>query len=260
MYIPSIIHMIWFGKNPYPKIVTECVESWKKYFPNYEIKIWNEETFDINSCAFVKEAYEAKKWAFVSDYVRLYALYNYGGIYIDSDVQVLKNFENLLVNEHVVTGYEDTMWIPAAVMASEKENCWIKKLLKYYDDRHFIKEDGTYDMKPNTAIITELSKKECGFKFGDDFINYGNVRLYSTDVFQPYKKEKFDLKDDDNLRHITDFYIIKKNTYCIHHNTTTWVDKKSGFVYNIKNLVRKYMPRELVEQLREIYYNKINKW
>lgn len=258
-YIPKIIHFIWFGGNPYSKIVDLCVQSWKEKCPDYEIKIWNEETFDVSSNVFVKEAYEAKKWAFVSDYVRLYVLYKYGGVYIDSDVQVLKNFDELLENEHVVTGYEDTMWIPAALMASEKGNCWIKKLLDYYSDRNFIKADGTYDMKANTAIITELSKKECGFKFGEDKIKYGNVKLYPTDVFQPYKKEAFDLNDDDNLKNVVDFYIIKPNTYCIHHNTTTWVDNKNNKITGVKHLIRKYLPRNIVESLRRIYY-KFVKW
>ena len=94
--IPKIIHYCWFGGNPLPEDAQKCIASWKKYLPGYEIKEWNESNFDVNCCPYVSEAYQAKKYAFVSDYVRVYALYNYGGIYLDTDVEVKKSFNNFL--------------------------------------------------------------------------------------------------------------------------------------------------------------------
>ena len=103
--IPKVIHYCWFGKKPLPPLAVNCIDSWKKFCPDYEIIEWNEKNFDINSNTYVREAYENKKWAFVSDYVQLYALYNYGGIYMDTDVQVLKPLDAFL-NDQAFSGFE----------------------------------------------------------------------------------------------------------------------------------------------------------
>ena len=95
--IPKIIHYCWFGGNPLPELAIKCIESWKKYLPDYEIKEWNESNFDINCCAYVREAYEAKKWAFVSDYARFWILYQHGGLYFDTDVELIKSIDDLIV-------------------------------------------------------------------------------------------------------------------------------------------------------------------
>lgn len=257
-YIPKTIHLVWFGGNPYSNIVSYCIESWKKICPDYDIKVWNEETFDVTCNKFVNDAYQNRKWAFVSDYVRLYALYNYGGVYIDSDVELLQSFEPLFENEHCVTGYEGELWIPAAIMAAEPKNEWIKLLLDYYEDRSFVKSDGSLDMKANTAIITELSKSLCNFKMGDNFIEYGKVRLYPTEYFQPYKKQQFDLKDINQIENNHKYYELKSCTYCIHHNTVTWVDEKSS-VRIIKSVTRKLLPKRVMEFIRKMYYRNY-KW
>lgn len=103
--IPKIIHYIWFGGNPLPELAVKCIESWKKYCPDYEIMIWDERNFDVSVCAYTKEAYDAKKWAFVSDYVRLKALYEYGGIYMDTDVELVKSLDGFL-HEKAFSGFE----------------------------------------------------------------------------------------------------------------------------------------------------------
>lgn len=257
-YIPKTIHLVWFGGNPYSKIVLYCIKSWKKMCPDYEIKVWNEETFDVTCNKFVNEAYQNKKWAFVSDYVRLYALYNYGGVYIDSDVELLKSFEPLFENEHCATGYEGDLWIPAAIMAAEPKNEWIKLLLDYYKERSFVKSDGSLDMKANTAIITELSKTQCQFEMGDFEIALGNVKLFPTEYFQPYKKQQFDFQNDESISKCHSYYEITNNTVCIHHNTVTW-SKDSGASKKIKAFVRKILPKDLMEILRKIYYKRY-KW
>ena len=257
-YIPKKIHLIWFGRNPYSSIVQRCIKSWEKYCPDYELIIWNEDNFDINSNVFVQEAYEAKKWAFVSDYVRLYALYTQGGVYIDSDCELLRSFEKLLDNQHVVTGYSSSNWIPTGFLAAEKGNCWIKELLDYYTDRHFKKRDGSYDMKVNNVIISELSAKYNGFKPGDKYIKYGNVTLFPREYFHPYKKEVFDLESSD-LSDLNKYFKIGTETVCIHYGTATWVDDNNTYLFRFKHLLRKTLPQPVIEFMERIYY-RFHKW
>lgn len=253
--IPQIIHCVWFGGNPYSNIVKYCMSSWNQYCPDFEVVIWDENSFDIESVPWVKEAYDAKKWAFISDYVRLYALYNFGGVYIDSDVELLKPIDHLLNDTDAFTGYEDGIWIPAAVMASQKHNQWIKLLLDYYDNRHFLLENGDYDQKANTIIITEITKKYCGFHLGDTKIPMGNVKLFPSDAFQPYKKRLFDLNNPINISKIHMFYDInQKSTYAIHHCTGSWVDNGNSMAAKMKSFIRKVFPRKVVEKMRVIYY------
>ncbi len=217
--IPKVLHYCWFGGNPLNEMAQRCIESWKRFCPDYEIVCWNEDNFDISSNQFVKEAYEQKKWAFVSDYVRLWVLYHQGGIYLDADVEILKNIDELLSLGSVVTGYQEDITIPAALMAAEKENVWIKKLLDYYLDRHFIDENGICDTTTNSIIITKLSASEFGFKIGDDRIEEGNVVLLPTSYLAPRKKvRKISTKSQK-----TDIYDINSNTYAIHHAVGSWV-------------------------------------
>ena len=126
------IHYCWFGGKKLPKSVEDCIKTWKKFLPDYEIKQWNESNFDVNSFPFVKEAYESKKWAFVSDYVRIYALYNEGGLYLDTDVKILKDPTDVL-NKEVVLGYEDSGYVGTAMIyAQNPQNKYIKAILDYY--------------------------------------------------------------------------------------------------------------------------------
>ena len=123
--IPKIIHYCWFGKNPLPDDARDCIESWKKNCPDYEIKEWNEENFDINTCAYVKEAYDKKKWAFITDFVRLKVLYDYGGIYMDTDVEVCKSLDPLLKWD-AFSGFESDNNIPTGTIgAIAKNDCWV---------------------------------------------------------------------------------------------------------------------------------------
>lgn len=250
--------MIWFGRNQYSPIVKKCISSWKIYCPEYKIKIWNEDNFNINSNQYVKEAYEAGKWAFVSDYVRLYVLFHIGGVYIDSDVELIKNIDNLLNNEHVVTGYSSSEWIPAGLMASEPGNCWIKRLLEYYDNRHFLLSSGKYDMTINNKIITDISRKQFGFKTGDLWIEYGNVKLYPQIYFHPFTKHVVNWEKED-ITNVKKLYKIDlQKTFCVHYGTGSWVDNRNTLPYKIKHLVRLCLPQFLIQPLERFYYKHHN--
>ena len=182
--IPKVIHYVWISGEPKPESVLKCIESWKKYCPDYEIKEWNKNNFDVNSNKFVKEALECKKYAFVADYVRLYALYNEGGIYMDSDVEVIKSLDEFL-GHSVFSGFENSIWLQAAIMGAEKGNEWIKLLLDYYKDRHFI-VDGKMNMTTNVDIITALTRIFYDVKLNNTNQELKNgVYLYSNDYFAP---------------------------------------------------------------------------
>ena len=160
MSIPKVIHYCWFGKGKMPKLAEKCIESWKKYCPGYKIVCWNEENFDITCNRYAKEAYDAGKWAFVSDYVRFKVLYDEGGIYLDTDVEIIKPLDPL-IEENGYMGFDDCGYISTGLgFACEKGNELIGALLKDYDDISFILPDGTYDLTPcpirNTKTVTNL--------------------------------------------------------------------------------------------------------
>lgn len=211
-----------------PDLALKCIESWHKYMPDYEYKLWNEDNFDLNSVPYVKEAYEVKKYAFVTDYVRLFALFYEGGIYMDTDVEVLKPYDDLLPLSGF-TGYEGSKHLPpvTGTMASERGNMWVKEQLDAYIGAHFILEDGTFDTTTNTTRITEIMKKN-GFVPNGKKQVYKDMHIFPVNFFCP--------------RQTTGEILIGENTYCDHHFMGSWEeDKKKSIFLKIlgqKNLTR----------------------
>lgn len=181
--IPKKIHYCWFGRGALPKLAEKCIASWKKYCPDYEIILWNEDNFDINACPYVKEAYENRKFAFVSDYVRLYAIYTQGGIYMDTDVEVVAPLDGYLHHQGF-SGFEDTDRISTGVMAGEKGFPLFETLMKDYDGRHFVKEAGAFDMTTNVVTITHILRNN-GFVPNGEYQEINGLALYPRDVFSP---------------------------------------------------------------------------
>ena len=157
--IPKKIHYIWFGKGEKNERVKHCIESWKKYLPDYEIIEWNEDNFNINYNDFTKSAYKNKKWAFVSDVARLWVLYNEGGIYMDTDVEVYKPLDEIL-NEEGFTGFEDVHYPVTATLGAVKGNLVIKMMLDYYNCIDFKLYDDWRDyikyQETNTCIMSNI--------------------------------------------------------------------------------------------------------
>jgi hypothetical protein len=206
--IPKTVHYCWFGKGKMPEMATRCIASWIKYLPDYELRLWNEDNFDINSVQYVQEAYEARKFAFVTDYVRLYAIYHYGGVYMDTDVEVLKSLDDLL-HYPAFSGFESIKDIPTGIMASEQLGTWAKEQLSYYQDRHFLLADGGFDLTTNVQIISQ-SMAENGFKLNNTLQNYHNkIVIFPKDYFCP--------KNRDGSLSLT------ANSYCIHHFEGSWL-------------------------------------
>lgn len=205
--IPKIIHYCWFGNQPLDKKAKKCISSWKKYFPNYEIKEWNESNFNINAFPYARQAYDAKKWAFVSDVARLYALYTYGGIYFDTDVEVIKAFGEILDGKTVV-GLEDNNYIATCVLIAPQKSSIIRSLLDSYSGIDFINMDGTYDYTPNPKRLSAVLDS-----IGIDYKNgtvTEDIRCLSQDYFSPYDYKL-------NPIHLTD------NTLSVHHFAATWL-------------------------------------
>ena len=211
--IPKTIHYCWFGKGEKNQDIINYINSWKKNCPDYEIIEWNEDNFDINCNAYVREAYKQKKYAFVTDYVRLFALYNYGGIYMDTDVEVLKPLDSFLANSSFA-GFENNEQLCTAVIGAEKNNPWIKDLMEEYNDRSFIMKDGSLDLTTNVIRVTNLTREKYGLKTESSFQNLNDiVCLYPIDYFSP--KDWFTGKIN-----------ITENTYTIHHFVASWHSEK----------------------------------
>ncbi len=177
--IPKIIHYVWVGNNPKPKDIKKCMKTWKKHLKDYKIIEWNESNFDISSHPFVKKAYEAKKWAYVSDYIRMYAIYNYGGIYLDTDVLVLENFDKFL-NNKVFVGFERKNYPFTAVFGAEKKNKFIKKLLDYYDNL----DAYNFDFENNNTISVSnilINEYGCSKENKEQLLKDG-IKVYKDDI------------------------------------------------------------------------------
>lgn len=206
--IPKKIHYCWFGDNPLPPLAVKCIESWKKYLPDYEIKEWNESNFDLNYNDYVREAFEAKKWAFITDVVRLYALVNEGGIYMDTDVEVLKPLDDLLVYE-AVSGFETKTRIPTGLMACQEQQPLFKELLHEYDGLHFKSPDGSFDMTTNVTRITNIGLKY-GFIPNNAKQTVNGFTLLPQDYLCPKSYE-------DGETYLTE------NSMTIHHFAGSWL-------------------------------------
>lgn len=183
--IPKIIHYCWFGGGAKSDLVLKCIESWTKFLPDYEIKEWNEKNFDVNLCRYTQEAYQNKKWAFVSDVARVYALYHYGGIYLDTDVEIVSSLDSLLKNKGFV-GFEGTAHVATNIIACEKENPVITFFLEEYMRRSFIKPDGTLDQTTNVENLTKILVENQGLILNGKRQSLKDFEIYPTDVFSPY--------------------------------------------------------------------------
>lgn len=156
--IPKIIHYCWFGRNPMPELALKCMASWKKFCPDYQIMEWNEDTFDLVSAPlYVQQAYDAKKWAFVTDFVRLYAVYEYGGIYLDTDVELCKPLDPFTKNS-AYFGFENEQYINTGLgYGAEKGHPLLKEMMDDYAHIPFILPNGSFDLTPcpkrNTAVL-----------------------------------------------------------------------------------------------------------
>lgn len=239
--IPKIIHYCWLSNDAFPEKIAMCLNSWKKYLPDYQIKLWSADSFNINDCLWVKQAFERKKYAFAADYIRLYALYHYGGIYLDSDVEVLKSFNDLLDLPYFI-GLDTHQGIEAAIVGTEPHNQWIKECLNYYNNREFVFADGTMDVKTLPKIMKEIISKNHKIKL-----------LKRIPSFYPNDEEIFVLpcKFFSPKRYDTGKIESKECTYTIHHFSMSWLPSYVRFMVAVKRLIIKLLGEELTNKLTE---------
>lgn len=238
--IPKIIHYCWFGRGPLPELAQKCIASWKKYLPDYEIKEWNEDNFDVNIIPYTAEAYTAKKYAFVSDYARFWVLYKYGGLYFDTDVEVIRPIDDIVARGNFM-GFETDPTPQQKEDASEASINpglglgvapglgLVKKLLAAYDGRHFVHEENMRNQITVVHITTQLLL-ENGLKYVEGIQKLNDdLYIYPSEYFCP-------------INVTTGRIHVEKNTRTIHHYAGTWVDKK----FSLKELIKKLLPERLV--------------
>lgn len=208
MSIPKIIHYCWFGGNPLPKLAEKCIGSWKKHCPDYTIIQWNEDNFDVTVApAYVRQAYAARRWAFVTDYVRLKALLEMGGIYMDTDVELVKPLDPYL-HHAAFAGFENPQRIQTGLLACEKDFPLFREFIRYYDTATFQREDGTVDTTTNVQILSELCLAH-GLKPDGSRQTVAGLALYPTEYFSP-------VDFDTEKLHRT------RNTVAIHWFAASW--------------------------------------
>jgi mannosyltransferase OCH1-like enzyme len=204
--IPKIIHYCWFGKGELPKLIEQCIKTWKRLLPDYRFMLWNEDTFDFNDSAWCQKAYSAKRYAFVADYVRLVVLYQWGGIYLDTDIKVRKSFNNLL-NQDAFMGFEDGRMLSAGVIGVHPQNSFIKECLDYY------KEDFDLEFLLTNlyANATNMTERLCtyGLKTDNQEQYVNGIHVYPKTYFNPM--DYFGNWDKS------------VNTYCIHLYMGSWL-------------------------------------
>lgn len=243
--IPKILHYIWLGNNPLTPLAEECLASWKAAMPDWTIMRWDESNFDIAAAPrYVKQAYEARKFAFVSDYVRLWALERFGGLYMDVDFMVYRPFDELMDKYAAFAGYEGSKRNPVmqGVIASEAHGAWVKDMLETYQLREFIKVDKSLDLTPNTTYFSDRLESQ-GFipdgKEKDFFLNDGTFMLHVMPVwaFCPVLTTGEDVRNEE--------------TYCEHMGESSWA-KKGGWKSKVLTLVSPSFRTKLIKLKRRI--------
>lgn len=242
--IPKIIHYCWFGGNPLPKSAVKCVNSWKKFFPDYEIKEWNETNFDVNMMHFTREAYEAQKYAFVSDVARFWVLYREGGLYFDTDVEVIAPMDDI-VERGPFMGVEamdvfEKGWpavAPGLGLGVEKGNCFYKRVLGHYENIHYCDADG--NQLPGTVVMhTTKLLKENGLKPQAGIQCVAGIWIYPQDYFCP-------------LNDVTGVLNKTGNTRSIHWYSKTWIDKPMLY-YRITRLLHRFFGVNKISKIKRM--------
>ncbi|NBI72244.1 hypothetical protein D3Z50_14470 [Clostridiaceae bacterium] len=224
--VPAKIHYCWFGHNPLPDEYKAYMESWKIYCPDYPITEWNETNFDVTENAYCREAYEAGKWAFVSDYARLKVIYEHGGIYLDTDVELLKPLEPLLGNGWI--GFQNTEQAATGLgFGAEAHNRCVGEMLAVYEKIHFRKKEGSLNLTP-CPVMNTAALRRCGLKTG----RKNCMQIQRLDGIDVYPNAFFNPMDMDTMK-----LAVTEDAYSIHHYSASWITKRRKEIKRIKQLI-----------------------
>lgn len=217
--IPKVIHYCWFGGNPLPYEVKKCIKSWEKMCPDYEIKQWNESNFDISDNTFARVAYENKAWAFVSDYARLKIVFDYGGIYLDTDVELLKSLDHLLDNKcYIGIQQAQSLCQTGLGFGAEKNSYIVEKMLEKYSNIE-------YDVNKKLELACPILNSEAISSIGTwniDNVNYWDeITIYPSKYFDPYGGKN----------------LLCKDTISIHHYSASWTSGRQRFKRRLARLI-----------------------
>lgn len=219
--IPKTIHYCWFGGNPLPELAQKCIASWKKYCPDYEIIEWNESNYDISTAPlYVREAYEAKKWGFVPDYIRLELIYKYGGIYLDTDVEIIKSLD-VLTELKGFCGLEDGKWVALGLgFGAEPGNELLYELMNVYKKASIYDKDGSLNLIPAPQIDTSVFINN-GFIENNRKQIVKELTVFPTDYFCPVNTNTGDI-------------VLTDNTFSIHHYAASWFSEEEKYIKKLR--------------------------
>lgn len=251
--IPQIIHYCWFGGNPLPESAKKCINSWKKFLPDYEIKEWNESNYDVHKIPYIHEAYEAKKYAFVSDYARFDILYQYGGIYFDTDVEVIKSMDDIIA-KGAFMGREAGSWMnaygrpdglavaPGLALGVEAGHPLYKEFLDVYKTLKFRLEDGTMNTKTICWHVTEILLRHGLSDNNNSVEQVAGVWIYPADVFCPMEHTQGNK------------VTITEHTVSIHLYDCSWLDHNSLSykLHVLKNWLMRHAGADVVNKVANI--------
>lgn len=254
--IPQIIHYCWFGEKEIPQREQRCIESWKKFFPGYELILWNEDNFDISQCDFTKQAYEQRAYAFVSDYVRAKVLYEYGGIYMDTDVEVIGEFPHIEA-ENGFMGFERRKFLGTAIVGSVPGNDIIKEWLQYYEKNDFLQKNGDINNIANVFLLTDIMKKR-GLQIGGEKQYVAGYEIFNREVFYPKKISETEIRTTDETKAIHWFscsWLTDREKK--RGNNIIWIKVARPVLQGMRNIGVKIIGKEKIKKLEIKLRNKL---
>lgn len=242
--IPKTIHYCWLSDDPYPELIKKCIDSWMVYLTDYQFVLWDRQRSETINCEWVRQTIAKKKYAFAADYIRIYALSNYGGIYLDADVELLGSLDSFLKHNFFI-GFEYNNDLEPAIFGTVAGHSWLTCLLNYYQNRSFIKKDGTIDTKPLPTIFNETAL-QYGFKANGkmQYINNKDIVVFPCEFFSPkniYFKKVKTTSNTVSVHHFDGSWLIKNKKHMIKHifHQLLYIIGGKTFHYRFTQIIRK---------------------